>query len=513
MAIFGTRLWLIILGVVVVGAFSLVADDLNDWFHRRVSAEYPKTNLKTNSAAQTADQHRRRTGRRMAARQTSQRSRPMWRLQDQAPAASGQGGDDQSAKRASLAELRAETPGQPVDRAPSETNRQEAAANVGPAVDGGAAQAAARTTNLTVQDQAAPADRQVAQADPSADATREQAGAVAHAPAEKPAIADAEQPADATAGAGASARSNDTASEQTASQSGQHSEPAQKDVTAQASSQPLDQAPAEAPGRDAVANADAQAGSANADAAARSNDAASEQTASQSGQNSEPSQKDVTAQAPSQPLDQAPAEAPGRDAVANADAQAGGANAHIDAKSNDAASEQTATLRGQHSEPAQKDVTAQAPSQPLDQAPAEAPVRDAVANADAQAGGANAHIDAKSNDKASEQTATVRGQHSEPAQKDVTAQAPSQPLDDAASEVAGRGQTGTDPRLQPEICGRLDGAQRQQCVDRLPQLEPHAVVLQAIGGDRWVISETTSPVDYSPAGHRVDCARSRVHQA
>ena len=98
---------------------------------------------------------------------------------------------------------------------------------------------------------------------------------------------------------------------------------------------------------------------------------------------------------------------------------------------------------------------------------------------------------------ATEQTSNLRSQRSEQAQKDVTAQplreAPSQPRGDAAVEVAGRAQTGTDARLQPEACGRLDDAQRQ--VRRSAAAVGDA---QGDGGDRWVISETTSPLDYSP---------------
>jgi hypothetical protein len=59
-------------------------------------------------------------------------------------------------------------------------------------------------------------------------------------------------------------------------------------------------------------------------------------------------------------------------------------------------------------------------------------------------------------------------------------------------------QTGTDSQRQPETCARLDGGQRQECSDRLSRLGSQLRALQAVGGDRWVISETTSPIDYSP---------------
>jgi TRAP-type uncharacterized transport system substrate-binding protein len=53
-----------------------------------------------------------------------------------------------------------------------------------------------------------------------------------------------------------------------------------------------------------------------------------------------------------------------------------------------------------------------------------------------------------------------------------------------------------DHQATGRACGRLDGAQRQECVDRLSHLEPP--LMSHLHGDRWVISETTSPLDYSP---------------
>ena len=79
----------------------------------------------------------------------------------------------------------------------------------------------------------------------------------------------------------------------------------------------------------------------------------------------------MTAQAPSQPLDEAPSEDRRRD-VAKAVAEAGGTAADAAAKPKDvAAAEEKVNDREQRGEPAQKDVTAQASSQPLDEAPPE----------------------------------------------------------------------------------------------------------------------------------------------
>jgi len=54
-----------------------------------------------------------------------------------------------------------------------------------------------------------------------------------------------------------------------------------------------------------------------------------------------------------------------------------------------------------------------------------------------------------------------------------------------------------DPAAPPRACSPMENADRPECLDRsspatAPPLQP------ARAGDGWVVSETTSPVDYSP---------------
>jgi hypothetical protein len=86
---------------------------------------------------------------------------------------------------------------------------------------------------------------------------------------------------------------------------------------------------------------------------------------------------------------------------------------------------------------------------------------------------------------AAEQTSNLRGRHRDQIQKSLPVRSVRDPRSrqrgDAPVEIAGLAQTGTDAQLQPKACGPC-------------QLEAFKVM----AGDRWVISETTSPVDYSP---------------
>jgi hypothetical protein len=52
-----------------------------------------------------------------------------------------------------------------------------------------------------------------------------------------------------------------------------------------------------------------------------------------------------------------------------------------------------------------------------------------------------------------------------------------------------------DPTAQPRACVLTEGAARPECLDKLPHAEPPLEL--AVAGDGWVVSETTSPVDYS----------------
>ncbi|WID96139.1 hypothetical protein QO058_25950 [Bosea vestrisii] len=69
-----------------------------------------------------------------------------------------------------------------------------------------------------------------------------------------------------------------------------------------------------------------------------------------------------------------------------------------------------------------------------------------------------------------------------------------------AFEIASRiafAQGAPDPMAQLRACSLLDPADRQACLNKLPQ--PVKVPDRPAGsGEAWVISETTSPVDYTP---------------
>jgi hypothetical protein len=366
----------VIAGVIVVGAFSLVVDDLNAWLYPPIVGQSVVGQSVVGQSEVGQSVVGQPDGAARSAEEQSQLSRTAdggaadaaarstnLAAHDQVPAADGQDGDQ--------ARSRAQAPSQTLDQSPVEATRHETAANTEPQVDGGAADAASRASHLAFQDHAAPTNRQIAQLDLNAAVTHEtQVVAVAHAPAEVPALgplANVEQPVDgasADAAARLAAQLNDAeAVEQTATL------------------QPLDHAPAGVTGRDAVADAGAGVDGAVADAAARANDAeAAEHTATLHDQHSEPDAT-VTAEAPLQPRDGAPAEVPGRGTVANIGAEIDGAVAEAAARTNGAAAAvQMAALRGLHSEPdAQKETTARAPSQLRDDPAAEAPGQDTVA--------------------------------------------------------------------------------------------------------------------------------------
>jgi hypothetical protein len=54
-----------------------------------------------------------------------------------------------------------------------------------------------------------------------------------------------------------------------------------------------------------------------------------------------------------------------------------------------------------------------------------------------------------------------------------------------------------DSTAQPRSCFLVESADRSECLDRLSHAAAPSHQL-ALAGDGWIISETTSPVDYSP---------------
>jgi hypothetical protein len=58
-------------------------------------------------------------------------------------------------------------------------------------------------------------------------------------------------------------------------------------------------------------------------------------------------------------------------------------------------------------------------------------------------------------------------------------------------------QGANDPAAPPRACSAMESADRLECLDR-PSPATSPPLRPARAGDGWVISETTSPVDYSP---------------
>src|SRR5258707_14262163 len=67
---------------------------------------------------------------------------------------------------------------------------------------------------------------------------------------------------------------------------------------------------------------------------------------------------------------------------------------------------------------------------------------------------------------------------------------------EVASAVA-FAQGGSDPAARLRACSLMERAERLECLEKLSRsIEPPA--RPAPGGDNWIVSETTSPVDYTP---------------
>jgi hypothetical protein len=81
----------------------------------------------------------------------------------------------------------------------------------------------------------------------------------------------------------------------------------------------------------------------------------------------------------------------------------------------------------------------------------------------------------------------------------------------AAFELAGRiafAQSESDPVAQLRACSLMERAERLECLDRLSRDIAAAPDRPSPGGDNWMISETTSPVDYTPIVTAVTVSRS-----
>jgi hypothetical protein len=79
------------------------------------------------------------------------------------------------------------------------------------------------------------------------------------------------------------------------------------------------------------------------------------------------------------------------------------------------------------------------------------------------------------------------------------------------SEVA-IAQAGDDPASQLRICSRQDRAERLDCLDQLSQRTVRQPPSGSIRADHWVLSETTSPVNYSPLIIATTLSRSETER-
>ena len=81
----------------------------------------------------------------------------------------------------------------------------------------------------------------------------------------------------------------------------------------------------------------------------------------------------------------------------------------------------------------------------------------------------------------------------------------------AAFELAGRiafAQSESDPVAQLRACSLMERAERLECLDRLSRDIAAALNRPAAVGGNWTVSETTSPVDYTPIVTAVTVSRS-----
>src|SRR5262245_28778553 len=170
MTSFGTSSSLI-LGITFVSVFTFFADDLNDWYHRRLAVEHPKTDSATRYAEAPQPLNR-------LPNETNAKD-PAWAsnvaTEGHASAASGQ---NSAAKPISRSDL----PTSPAER-PLDVSR---VGKVDPQIDRDAADVAGQAS--AVQDQVASPDHKIARSDRDTNASGEVHGSVAHVPGDKLAI-------------------------------------------------------------------------------------------------------------------------------------------------------------------------------------------------------------------------------------------------------------------------------------------------------------------------------------
>ena len=67
----------------------------------------------------------------------------------------------------------------------------------------------------------------------------------------------------------------------------------------------------------------------------------------------------------------------------------------------------------------------------------------------------------------------------------------------AVTSTAAFAQGASDPVALLRACSQMEGAERTECLEKLSRSIPPPA-RPAPGGDNWIVSETTSPVNYTP---------------
>ena len=67
-------------------------------------------------------------------------------------------------------------------------------------------------------------------------------------------------------------------------------------------------------------------------------------------------------------------------------------------------------------------------------------------------------------------------------------------------------QGANDPAAPLRDCLLMESAVRLECLDRASHVAPPSLQL-ALAGDSWIVSETTSPIDYSPIATAMTASR------
>jgi hypothetical protein len=68
-------------------------------------------------------------------------------------------------------------------------------------------------------------------------------------------------------------------------------------------------------------------------------------------------------------------------------------------------------------------------------------------------------------------------------------------------------QGANDPAVPLRACSLMESADRPECLEKSSRAAPPSLQL-ALAGDGWIVSETTSPIDYSPIATATTASRN-----